>query len=773
MRKTIDGHESERRILVEQNRHLYGSLPSILVITSLVALVLVATHWNVVSRTPQVAWLSVFVLFTAARLALLVAYRREGQSFESSRKWYARYRNQTFLSAVVWGSSAWVFFSPAASNEQALLTFIVAGLGAGGVVNLAARWQCAWLFLLPTLLPYAARFLMLDSPMATGTALLIVLYIATLMAMSVQLSRKTRGHIRAEIQQAELAEVARRQHQHYQSLVESTTAIIWEGDPETLEFRYVSPESEKLLGYSPGEWTSDPRFWQRHIHPDDRDWVLDYCSRAVRKRRKHTFDYRMIASDGRVVWLRDIVNVVIDDDKPGKLVGVMIDISELKEIQGDLEYVSGLQRLMVDVSRDLFEAAEATLDAVLSETLEKIGRWCKADRAYLIRFSPDLSHYSNTHEWVAPDITPEIHNLQNVPSSTVPMLLARLKRKERAVLPNVAMLDDSWIAEKRLFAEEGIQSLISLPIFSGERLVGLIGFDSVREKRDWSDEEAALLQVLGDLTGVAMEKMEKERQLRASEALRAHAEALAGMGSWEWTVGSDEFMASTEWCNVTSCGNGPLTRKQVLDITPPDDRVRVTDALEKTVETGESYNVQHRIIRPDNGEQRWVEVHAELIDLGEEGKSLRGFAQDITERKATEEKLFNLAHYDNLTGMPNRVLVLDRLQQALKRARRSGSQVAVLFLDLDQFKKVNDTLGHDAGDRTLMDAASRLQGLSRERDTVARIGGDEFVIVLEEFERVSDVISAASKVIDAFHQPLMVSGREFMLTVSIGIALSD
>jgi diguanylate cyclase (GGDEF)-like protein len=96
----------------------------------------------------------------------------------------------------------------------------------------------------------------------------------------------------------------------------------------------------------------------------------------------------------------------------------------------------------------------------------------------------------------------------------------------------------------------------------------------------------------------------------------------------------------------------------------------------------------------------------------------------------------------------------------------------VLFLDLDQFKKVNDTLGHDAGDRTLVDAALRLRGLFRERDTVARIGGDEFVIVLEEFERVSDVISSASKVIDAFHDPLMVSGREFVLTASIGIALS-
>lgn len=444
----------------------------------------------------------------------------------------------------------------------------------------------------------------------------------------------------------------------------------------------------------------------------------------------------------------------------------------MNQAQSDLEYVSGLQRLMVDVSRDLFEADEAALDDVLSDTLARIGQWCRADRAYLIRFTPDLASYSNTHEWVAPGISAEMHNLQNIPATTIPMLLARLKRKERAVLPQVAELDDRWAAEKRLFAEEDIKSLISLPIFSSQRLVGLIGFDSVREMRDWSDEEAALLQILGDLIGVAIERMAKERQLRASEALRTHAEALAGMGSWEWTVGSEAFTASTEWRNVMGCGNGPLTRDQVLRLTPPDDRVRVIDALEQTVATGETYSIQHRIDRPDNDEQRWVEVHAELVDLGEEGKRLRGFAQDITERKATEKKLFNLAHYDNLTGMPNRILVLDRLQQALKRARRNAGQVAVLFLDLDQFKKVNDTLGHDAGDRTLVDAASRLQNLFRERDTVARIGGDEFVILLDEVERVSDVIASASKVIDAFHEPLTVAGREFVLTASIGIALS-
>lgn len=571
---------------------------------------------------------------------------------------------------------------------------------------------------------------------------------------------------------AEQNRLLKQQQLLYQSLVESTMAVIWEGDPETLALRYVSPESEALLGYAPEQWTSDPGFWPEHIHPDDREKALAFCTLAVRERRKHSFDYRMIDAGGQSVWVRDIVNVVMRDGKPDKLVGVMIDISELKETQRNLEYVSGLQRLVVDVSRRLFEATENEIDEVLSETLARIGSWCRADRAYLIRITFDLTSYSNTHEWVADGISAESKNLQNMPSTTIPMLLEELKLKRPAVFSCVSLLDERWAAEKAMFAGQGIQSLIVLPIFSGEKLTGLIGFDSVREKREWGDEEAALLQVLGDLVGMAIERADKQRQLCASEALRAHAEALANMGSWQWKVGSDEFLASAEWRKVTGCGEGRLTREQVLRLTPDDERDRVLEVLEKTVATGEPYSIEHRIIRADNGEQRWVAVNAELVETGEGSQTLRGFAQDISRRKDTESRLFHLAHYDSLTGMPNRMLVLDRLQQALRRARRNSSQIAVLFVDLDQFKKINDTLGHDFGDRALEDAAGRLRSLFRERDTVARIGGDEFVIVLEDFARVSDIIVAASKVVEAFRDPLLISSREFVLTASVGIALS-
>jgi len=762
---------SESEVLVHQTRLLYDTLPSILIVSSLVVILLIGTYLDVRSeRWAVYLWTILYCAVAGLRISQWVAYRRARPGPEAVHTWFRRYAAMTALSGLIWGASGWVFF--AADGDPTLLTFIVAGLAAGGVVNLAPRWQVAWLFLVPAMLPFMVRFLTLDAPTAHTTAALIALFIAALMAMSYRLSKRTREHIEARLALVEQFQRSRRERQRYQSLVESATAMIWEADPETFHFTYVSPEAKSLLGYTPEQWTGDPEFWPKHIHPDDREWAVSFCVDATRRLEKHEFDYRMIAADGRVVWLRDVVSVVVRNGRADRLIGVMIDVTTMKNAQRDLEYVAGLQRLLVEVSRRLFDVGEQELDLSLAKTLERTGQWCCVDRAYVIRFAPDLESYSNTHEWVADGISREIDSLQNVPSSTIPALLGRLNSKRPAIISRVDELGPDWASEKELFESQSIRSLLSLPIFTEGRLVGLIGFDSVRSVRDWGSEEVALLQGLGDLIGVAMERAIRQRKLRESEELRRDAEALAGMGSWEWEVGSERFRASREWRNVSGCGSGELTRDQVLALTPKPDRQRVEKALLDTIETGVEYNIEHRIIRPDNGEERWVEVHAELQTDESGRRRLRGFAQDVTDRKLTEDKLYDLAHYDNLTELPNRVLVVDRLRQALKRARRHGAQMALLFIDLDDFKKVNDTLGHDAGDQLLVESADRLHELFRERDTVARIGGDEFLVLLEEFDGMSDVVAAAVRLLAAFRRPFVVRDRTYVVTASVGIAVA-
>jgi len=145
--------------------------------------------------------------------------------------------------------------------------------------------------------------------------------------------------------------------------------------------------------------------------------------------------------------------------------------------------------------------------------------------------------------------------------------------------------------------------------------------------------------------------------------------------------------------------------------------------------------------------------------------------KDITERMQVQERLHYLAHHDALTGLPNRMLFLDRLNQALIRAHWHQRGLGVLFLDLDRFKTINDTLGHDTGDRFLQLIGARLEECLRERDTVSRFGGDEFAIILEDMAHAEDAAPLASKILEAFGRPFEIGGREYYVTTSIGISL--
>jgi diguanylate cyclase (GGDEF)-like protein/PAS domain S-box-containing protein len=145
--------------------------------------------------------------------------------------------------------------------------------------------------------------------------------------------------------------------------------------------------------------------------------------------------------------------------------------------------------------------------------------------------------------------------------------------------------------------------------------------------------------------------------------------------------------------------------------------------------------------------------------------------EDITERKQSEEKIQQMAYHDSLTGLPNRKLFSDRLGIALIHAQRNQKKVGIAMLDLDNFKDVNDTLGHDAGDILLKAAAMRLSAELRKVDTVARFGGDEFVLILPDLKVIEDAIPVAQKIVDSFRKSFLIDTNQFIVTMSIGIAV--
>ncbi|MBI4205676.1 MAG: PAS domain S-box protein, partial [Betaproteobacteria bacterium] len=233
----------------------------------------------------------------------------------------------------------------------------------------------------------------------------------------------------------------------------------------------------------------------------------------------------------------------------------------------------------------------------------------------------------------------------------------------------------------------------------------------------------------------------------------------------------DMIYVSPAYERVTGQPIEPLrvNARRWLEAIHEEDRERVRGA--RAMAAAGKYDEVFRVIRPD-GTMRWVRDRAFPIhDSHGRVYRIAGIAEDITDLRESEERLLYLAHYDNLTSLPNRVLFYDRLKQALSQARRNQWITAVMFLDLDRFKNVNDTLGHGAGDLLLRQVSERLAACVRSGDTVGRLSGDEFAIVLSNLAGPDDASLVAQKVMATFTKPFNLYGKEVFVSASIGITL--
>ncbi|CAN5809025.1 hypothetical protein BH23ACT11_BH23ACT11_01280 [soil metagenome] len=207
-----------------------------------------------------------------------------------------------------------------------------------------------------------------------------------------------------------------------------------------------------------------------------------------------------------------------------------------------------------------------------------------------------------------------------------------------------------------------------------------------------------------------------------------------------------------------------------IRVLHPDDREQVLAEDARVGSTGEPFEMEYRCIARD-GRTVWV-YDKGLVERNDEGQPRfrQGVMLDITARKAVEERLISRAFHDPLTGLSNRVLFMEHLEHALVRTGRSERHVAVLFLDLDNFKSVNDSFGHDVGDQLLIAVAGRLETCVRPEDTLARIGGDEFTVLIEDLADVGDAVRVAERIISELQAPFVLDEREVVINASVGIA---
>jgi diguanylate cyclase (GGDEF)-like protein/PAS domain S-box-containing protein len=339
-----------------------------------------------------------------------------------------------------------------------------------------------------------------------------------------------------------------------------------------------------------------------------------------------------------------------------------------------------------------------------------------------------------------------------------------------------------WVANGLLLATESLRTRavtkiglcggIGFPITSGAQVLGVAEFyaPTIQEP---DSEQLGMMDTLGSLLGQFIARKRAESALANNEQHLAEAQQIAHVGSWEWSLSSNNITWSDELYRIHRCDAQDFhhTPEGYLTVVYPADKRLVLRTVSNAFRSRQPFDFEYRIVCSD-GAVRVIQTRGRLLIDGH-GRitGMVGTGQDITERKEAQQRLQQLAHFDVLTGLPNRRLFHDSLQSAMAMADSHGWMVFLLFLDLDSFKDINDSLGHAVGDELLCQVGRRLQGCLRLRDTVARLGGDEFGMVLLTPSDPHLAAKVAKKIQETLSVPFEVEDHRVSTTASIGITV--
>jgi diguanylate cyclase (GGDEF)-like protein/PAS domain S-box-containing protein len=540
----------------------------------------------------------------------------------------------------------------------------------------------------------------------------------------------------------------------FEQILQGVDAIVWEADPDTLSFSFVSERAEEMLGYPLEDWF-ERDFWAQHIHPHDRERALRECREATEAGRDHEFEYRSIAADGRVVWIRDIVRV---DD--GVLRGVMIDVTEQREAEEELRFQA---QLLDTVGAAVVATDRSGLITHWNRHAEELCGWSRAEALG-----------SDGSRLIMP---PGVRD-------SVPELRARLESGETVEDEFTLVRRDgttftSWMRAAPVMSRQG-------------ECIGFVGVivDATERKRaqlelEQRTAQQAMVASLGQraLEGVGLTRLMDEVAFVVGETLDAE---LTGILEF---LPDDEALLLQAGCGWRS----GIVRKARLSLGTPSAPVAALESGEPVLVEdfasdpaappgwlAREHGARSAVCVPIAGRGRAFGVLGALSArpgaFGDQCvnfmKSVANVLAEAIERRRSEEETRHRALHDPLTDLPNRTLFLDRLDHALRLARRGGdTSLAVFFLDLDQFKGINDTLGHQCGDQLLLAVGTRLEAALRPSDTVARFGGDEFVILCEDVADQAAAAALARRIASVFERPYQLAGSDHYVTASTGIAM--
>ncbi len=527
-----------------------------------------------------------------------------------------------------------------------------------------------------------------------------------------------------------------------------------------------------MLGYTREELATNS--WRELIHPDDLNINLAvFNDMMAGNLDEYVTENRLVRKDGSVLFANIVVKCIRQSGRIDYLAATVQDITERKAAEASIH---NLDRLYLTLSRCNTAIVRCKTETELfSETCRIAVEAGDMKMAWVGMADPEtgvvrpVASYGENHREYLDRARITVN--ADDPNGRGPTGTAI--REGSPFWCQDFLNDPRTEPWHELGTCYGWGASSSLPLSRGGRTIGALTLYMTKPMSFDQQTRNLLTEVASDIS-FALDNFDREEaRQNAEENLRGSEERyrLLFDNSLDAILLTDPdgpiLAANAAACRIFGCSEQVLlTGGRDIFVDPSDPVLK--KIREERARTGKF--IGEVSLRRSNGEAFSAEISTSLFRKA--GGELRTsiIIRDITERKAAEAKLVYLAQYDVLTNLPNRMLLSDRLGIALAQTERSGKQLALMYLDIDRFKKINDSLGHEFGDQLLREVALRLKGAVRAADTVSRQGGDEFIVVLSEIDNEQDAARVAEKLIAAIAEPYTIDGTDLVLTASIGIA---
>jgi diguanylate cyclase (GGDEF)-like protein/PAS domain S-box-containing protein len=479
------------------------------------------------------------------------------------------------------------------------------------------------------------------------------------------------------------------------------------------KFVYVSELYQKITGFTDKELIGD--YSLKNIYSDDRDKVRNQAIRCLKREIFEPYEYRFINKDNELRHILETVTSIMFKGERATL-GSFMDITERKMME------EKYRSILENIQEGYFEVDLAGNFTFLNDSVCRVLGYSREE----------LIGMNNRH------YTTDKETAQKV-----------FQAFYQVYTTGVPLKEFGWDITRKDGNKRYVEGSISLLKDSSGKAIGFRG-------------------VSHDVT----ERKHAEKALRQSEEKYRNILENIQEGYFEVDLSGNFTFFNESMCRITGRLKEKLTGTNYKQFSDEENSKKVFQIFNKVYKTGEPTDGFDWLIIRKDGTKRYVEASVSLQkDSSNKPNGFKGVIRDITERKLIEQELNHMATHDALTGLPNRLMFSQLLNHAILSAQRNKKQLAVLFIDLDRFKIINDSLGHEAGDRMLQEIANRFRQLLRAVDIVGRLGGDEFIILIEDVNELSQVATLAHKILTTTIKPAVIMGEECRVTASIGISV--